>query len=49
MFVLIRVLLFANNRDQFNMITKKREREEGGKSVLQESSGVLKDSFPQKA
>lgn len=25
MFVLIRVLLFSNNRDQFNMITTKRE------------------------
>lgn len=32
MFILIRVLLCANNRDQFNMITKKkkkREREKG--------------------
>lgn len=49
MFILIRVLLCANNRDQFNMITKKkreRERKGGGKSVLQKSSAVLKDSFP---
>ena len=27
MFILIRVLLCANNRDQFNMITKKKKRE----------------------
>lgn len=33
---MIRILLFANNRDQFKLIRKKREREEGKKKMVGE-------------